>query len=190
MINPKLMSTAVAMALVLTMAKPTTGFAEYRGIAGGGVRAGGTYRPPGGFYRPAGPVVAAPAMGGFRGSAPVAQPGGGRAYGAYNSGGYNGGPYRGGDRDHDHDRGAFVAGAVAGAIIGGAVAAPGYGYYYGAPAYYAPGYYGDQYDDGGPAVAPAPAGDDAIAICMQTYSSYDPSSGTYVGNDGLQHSCP
>ncbi|MGB9118161.1 BA14K family protein [Bradyrhizobium sp.] len=60
----------------------------------------------------------------------------------------------------------------------------------GAPAYDAPGYYGDQYDDGGPAVAPAPVGDDAVAYCLQTYGSYDPQSGTYVGDDGYRHPCP
>jgi hypothetical protein len=75
-------------------------------------------------------------------------------------------------------------GAVAaGAIIGGALAAPYYygpGYYYGAPYYPAyapaPGYYG------------APAGD--VSYCMQRFRSYDPSSGTYMGNDGHRHPCP
>jgi hypothetical protein len=73
-------------------------------------------------------------------------------------------------------------GAVAaGAIIGGALAAPYYygpGYYYGAPYYpaYAPAYYG------------APAGD--VGYCMQRFRSYDPSSGTYMGNDGHRHPCP
>ena len=31
---------------------------------------------------------------------------------------------------------------------------------------------------------PGPGGDDAVAYCMQTYRSYDPRSGTYLGNDG------
>ena len=62
---------------------------------------------------------------------------------------------------------------------------PGYSY---GPGYYAPGYYDDQYYDG--AVAVAPAGDDAVAYCMQTYRSYDVRSGTYLGNDGFRHPCP
>ena len=63
---------------------------------------------------------------------------------------------------------------------------PGYGYGYG------PGYYDDQsYDDGGGVVAvvPVPGGDDS-ASCAQTYRSYDPASGTYLGYDGLRHPCP
>jgi hypothetical protein len=185
MINPKLM-TAAAMALVVAVAAPTAGFAEYKTNNTGAVRANGSYRPPapGGFTRSGPAVVAAPAVGGYRAAAPMAQPGG--SGGVYR-GGYNGG-YRGGDRDRS--RGGFVAGAVAGAIIGGAVAPQGYGYYGGPGVYYAPSYYSDQYYDSGPAVAPAARGDDAVAYCMQTYPSYDPQSGTYPGDDGYQHPCP
>ena len=78
-------------------------------------------------------------------------------------------------------------------MIGGALASQSYGYY-GGPGYYAPGYYDDgYYDDGGGVVAVAPApvgGDDAVAYCMQTYRSYDPRSGTYLGTDGYRHPCP
>jgi hypothetical protein len=115
-----------------------------------------------------------------------AHPGGGRPGGGggphFSGGGYRGG-YRGGGGG-----GALVGGAIAGAVIGGAIASGGYG-----PGYYAPGpgYYDGGYDDGGPvAVAPAPGGDDAVAYCMQTYRSYDPQSGTYMGNDGYRHPCP
>jgi hypothetical protein len=186
MISLKVLSTAAVMALVLPMVAPTASFAQnpngtkfnYAGkgivpvapaarFGGGG---GGGFRPGGG------------------GGAPVAQfnGGGGGGYrGGY--GGYGGG-YR---HDHDHDGGrGFIPGAVAGAVIGGAIASQSYGY---APGYYAPGYYDDQYyDDGGVvAVAPAPVGgDDAVAYCMQTYRSYDPRSGTYLGNDGYRHPCP
>ena len=76
--------------------------------------------------------------------------------------------------------GAFVGGLAAGAIIGGAVAAP---YYYGSPYYYGPGY--------GPPPAgygPPPEGD--VQYCMQRYKSYNPNTGTYLGNDGRRHSCP
>ncbi|HMJ27234.1 MAG TPA: BA14K family protein, partial [Xanthobacteraceae bacterium] len=50
------------------------------------------------------------------------------------------------------------------------------------------GYYDNGYDE--VAVAPAPGGDDSVAYCMQTYRSYDPQSGTYLGNDGYRHPCP
>jgi hypothetical protein len=72
-------------------------------------------------------------------------------------------------------------------VIGGALASQSYGYY-GGPGY-APGYYDDGYDDGAVAVAPAPGGDD-VAYCMQRFRSYDPNSGTYLGNDGFRHPCP
>ena len=104
---------------------------------------------------------------GFRGGAPGARFGGG---------GYG---YRGG--------GGVGAGLIAGAVIGGALAS---GAYYGGPGYYPPGYY-DQYDNGPVAVVGDPGGgDETIAYCMQTYRSYDPRSGTYVGYDGQRHPCP
>jgi hypothetical protein len=84
-------------------------------------------------------------------------------------------------------------------VIGGAIASQGYygdGYYgnsyYGNSYGYAPGYYDDQYyDEGAVAVAPGPVGGgDDGAYCAQTYRSYDPASGTYLGYDGLRHPCP
>jgi hypothetical protein len=63
-------------------------------------------------------------------------------------------------------------------------------YYYGAQTYYAPGYYGDQYSDGGPAIGPSPLDDANAASCAQAYSSDDPQAGTYIGDDGLAHPCP
>ena len=59
--------------------------------------------------------------------------------------------------------------------------------YYGSPSYYDDSY--GYYDDGAVAAAP-PAGDDAVAYCTQRYRSYDPASGTYLGNDGQRHPCP
>jgi BA14K-like protein len=123
-----------------------------------------------------------------------ARPGGGRAGGGNFHGGgahgprFSGGGYRGGYHRGGGGGGAFVPGIVAGAVIGGAIASQGG---YGGPGYYAPGYYDDQgYDDGAVAVAPAPGGDDGDAYCMQTYRSYDPQSGTYMGYDGVRHPCP
>jgi BA14K-like protein len=74
---------------------------------------------------------------------------------------------------------AIAGGIVGGAIVGGALAAP-YG-----PGYYGPGYYGPP-----PPVAYGPPPGDAIAYCMQRFRSFDPSIGTYLGNDGNRHPCP
>jgi hypothetical protein len=164
MISLKVLSTAAVMALVLPIVMPTESFAQERGSRGAGVHPGGG-RPGGGGVRP-----------GFR-------PGGGGGP-HFSGGGYRGG-YRGGGNG-----GALIGAGIAGAVIGGAIASQG-GY---GPGYYAPGpgYYDGGYDDGGPvAVAPGPGGgDDAVAYCMQTYRSYDPQSGTYMGNDGYRHPCP
>jgi hypothetical protein len=59
--------------------------------------------------------------------------------------------------------------------------------------YYDYGYdYGYDYypydDDAYAYVAPGPSGGDAY--CAQRYQSYDPSTGTYLGYDGLRHPCP
>ena len=78
----------------------------------------------------------------------------------------------------------IAAGLLGGAIIGGLLAAPYYGYddpYYA----YEPGPYGP-----GPYAYGPGYGGNAVAYCMQRFRSYDPNSGTYVGFDGLRHSCP
>jgi hypothetical protein len=67
-------------------------------------------------------------------------------------------------RDRHHHRGSVAFGLGFGAG------------YYDAPYYaYGPGYYAD---------------DDAIAYCMSRFRTYDPDTGTYIGNDGLPHPCP
>jgi hypothetical protein len=63
-----------------------------------------------------------------------------------------------------------------------------------------PGYAGPPPGPPGPppgpgyaAAAPPGAGpgpDDPAAYCAQRYRSYDPRSGTYLGNDGQRHPCP
>jgi hypothetical protein len=160
MISLKVLSTAAALALVLPMAVPSASFAQHP--HGGGRVAGGH---PGGGHP----------GGGFR-------PGGGGPHFS-GGGGYHGG-YHGG--------GGFIPGAVAGAVVGGAIAAGAGGYgYYGGPGYDQSYYGGDQYyDDGAMAADPAPAGDDGVNYCMQRFRSYDPQSGTYMGNDGYRHPCP
>ncbi len=188
MISLKVLSTAAAMALLWPMTAPTASFAQSpktRSGAGVGVHVGGGGGAPVARFRGGGGAPVARFSGG--GGAPVARFSGGGAPVAQFSGGSG---YRGGYGYRRDGGGGFVPGLAAGAIIGGAIASPGYAYY-GGPAYYTPGYYDDQYyDDGAVAVAPAPAGDDAVAYCMQTYRSYDPQSGTYLGYDGLRHPCP
>jgi BA14K-like protein len=95
--------------------------------------------------------------------------------------GWGGGYYRDGGFVGD---GLGLAGAgigLAGAIVGGAVvgATRPFGYYRHDSGYdYAPGY-----------AAPY-AGGSEVGYCQQRFRSYDPTSGTYLGFDGLRHSCP
>jgi hypothetical protein len=64
-------------------------------------------------------------------------------------------------------RGTFISGSVVGAM-----------------GFYDNGYY----EDGADPVVQSPGGD-AVSSCMQTYKSYDPRSGTYLGYDGRRHPC-
>jgi len=95
-------------------------------------------------------------------------------------GGYRGGYYRG------RGFGGAGLGLAAGAIIGGAIigATQPYGY-----SGYGPGYGYSGYDPGYGYAAPY-AGGDQVGYCQQRFRSYDPGSGTYLGFDGLRHSCP
>jgi hypothetical protein len=183
MINLKVLSAAAVVALAAPAMMPAQSFAQTpfnRPSGNLAARAGGTAAPSGGPRFNGGGVPH------FNG-------------GAHFSGGGGGGGnfHRGG--------GGFIPGAVAGAVIGGAIVShgPRYGYgggpYYNDNGYYAgnPDYYGGEYSDGpvvvdGPVavqVAPSGGGDD-VAYCMQTYRSYDPRSGTYMGLDGYRHPCP
>jgi len=82
--------------------------------------------------------------------------------------------------------GAGAAAVATGALIGGAIASQNQGYYPAAtyPAYSDPGYV---YSDAAPVMY---NNGDSIAYCEQTYRSYDPASGTYLGYDGFRHRCP
>jgi len=98
--------------------------------------------------------------------------------------------------------GAIIGGAT-GAMIGSAGQARGNGYYW-----YQGGCYLQRGDGawiqvspaycGGPAYAPppppapvyAPPPGDPVAMCMQRYRSYDPATGTFMGNDGMRRRCP
>jgi hypothetical protein len=101
-------------------------------------------------------------------------------------GGYRGGGYRGGGF------GGAALGLAAGALIGGAIISSQQPYGYYGSGGYGPGYaYSPGYAPGYVAVAPyGGGGGDAVAYCLQRFRSYDPGSGTYLGLDGLRHSCP
>jgi hypothetical protein len=90
--------------------------------------------------------------------------GGGRRFGGR---GYYGRGYYGRGYRHGYGVGAagLGLGLATGAIIGGAIASQ-----QAAPVY------------GG--------GGDTTAYCLSRFRSYDPGSGTYLGNDGLRHPCP
>jgi hypothetical protein len=60
------------------------------------------------------------------------------------------------------------------------------------PAGAPPGYVGGPPAAAGapPAYAGGPPAGDPVASCIQRFRSYDPKTGTYLGNDGQRHSCP
>jgi hypothetical protein len=215
MIRLQVLSTAALMALALPLAMSSEAFAQHPGGKGGYARGGGASFSGGGM-RGGGAATAGPRFSGgggmsagtrFSGAGPgfsgrVATSGpsfGGRVgtsspgYGgrvatsspSFSGGGGNwqGGGYAGNYR-YRHRGGGFWPGVAAGAAIGGSYA------YYGGSGYYDPGYYDDSYYyDDSAAVAVAPEGGDG-ATCAQTYRSYDPASGMYLGYDGQWHPCP
>jgi BA14K-like protein len=81
--------------------------------------------------------------------------------------------------------GAGIAAGVLGGIAAGALLAPGP--VYAAPVYSAPVYGYPAYAAPEP-VYGSPVGSDDY--CAQTYRSYNPSTGTYVGRDGRVRYCP
>jgi BA14K-like protein len=181
MISLKVMSTAAGLALALPALTPTESFAQSP-----------FHRGPGG---PAAGAARAAGAGGPRLN------GGGPPLGAGGPHFNNGGGHFAGGGEYRHGSGGgggFIPGAIAGAVIGGAVAASqgpyynnSYGYYNDGPSYAGTPYYSAPYDDGTTVVEAAPQGDDdAVAYCMQRYRSYDPGSGTFLGNDGMRHPCP
>jgi hypothetical protein len=166
-IHPKRFAVAAATALVVALAATGASHAEYR-FAGHPAHVNALPRPP---MRPlqTGTAVAAPAA---QAQPPrLMQSTPSVAMGHAEDGGHA--------DDHGHDRGPRI-------IVVGVPST----YYYGAATYYAPGYYGDQYSDGGPATGPSPLGDTGANDCAQAYSSYDPQSATYIGDDGMAYSCP
>jgi hypothetical protein len=139
----------------------------------------------GGGGSPPAAAPAAPSGGSFGGGGGGARqqnaaPRGGNR-GAVSGGGGNRGAFAGGGGSNrqawrGRDRGGYrggYGGYGAGVVIG---TAP----FWGAPAY--------AYDDDYYVDAPAAGGD--VAYCMRRFRSYDPRSGTYLGNDGYRHACP
>lgn len=186
MISLKVLSAAATMALV---AIPVASFAQSPGGGpviprlGGGV-GGGPAPIVYGNNSAANVRIGAGAPGARVGGGVVSGPriGGGGYQGGYTGGGY----YRGGGGGgYYRHRYSGAAPFIAGALVGGAIASQSYGYY-GDPAYYDDGYY----DGGAVAVEAAPVGGDSVEYCRQTYRSYDPRSGTYLGYDGQRHPCP
>jgi len=116
--------------------------------------------------------------GGYRGGHAGRVGGMGRVGGYGGRVGY-GGRYGYGRRGWGYGTGAAVAGGLAaGALVGGAVAGSPY-------------YYGNTYGAAPVYADPEQSGSvDSTAYCVQRFRSYDPGSGTYLGNDGLRHTCP
>jgi len=169
----KFLGSVAALALIAALSAPTASFAWRGGGGGGGHWSGGG----GGHWSGGGAVhfSGAPAA---HFVSPAVRYAGAAPAGAV---AWNGGFHR-----HRVFPGAFAAGAALGAYA----AYGGPDYYYGpdyADTYYDNGYYGD---GGVVAVVPVAPGGGDPASCAQTYRSYDPASGTYLGYDGLRHPCP
>jgi hypothetical protein len=100
------------------------------------------------------------------------------------------GPWRGGyahGYGPGYGIGAGAAAVATGALIGGAIATQNQGYYYPAQTYSGYSNPGYAYSEAAPAVYD---NGDSVAYCEQTYRSYDPATGSYLGYDGYRHACP
>ncbi len=89
--------------------------------------------------------------------------------------------------DYRGRRGGFGVGGFGVGLAAG-VALGGYGGYYGDDSY------GDAYYGGDGYASPAYAYQEGAVVgsdyCSQRYRSYDPNTGTFMGNDGQPHPCP
>jgi len=202
MINLKIVGAAALLAMAPVLVVSTAdarpgggrGGGGFSGFHGGG---GGAFRGGGGGFR------GGMAGGGFRGGNFAARSGGFATVPRGNVAAFAGGAAVGGQRwagGGNWNRGNWNNGGrrywrpgigygVAAGLAAGAI---GSSYYYGNdPSYYdSYAYGGGDYDDGQyVAVAPDDGGD-ATGYCVQRFRSYDPSSGTYLGNNGLRHPCP
>ncbi|MEO6381901.1 MAG: BA14K family protein [Nitrobacter sp.] len=172
MFNYKPVLAAAVIALAAPLATTFPSFAQ-------GTKAQGSHGGGGGHMsRGSGGGGGHMSRGGGGGGRHMGGGGGGRHMaggGGWQGGGHHGGGWRGGHR------GGFYPGFVAGTAIG-------IGSAFADPYYYDDGAYG--YYDDGPAVEAVPSGGDDVAYCQQRFQSYDISSGTYLGYDGMRHPCP
>jgi hypothetical protein len=213
MTSTRFLGGVAALALGLALTVPSVSFgAEYgqRGGGGGARASAGASAPAvsgGGGARAAGGtsvnsrVSAGSSMNSYaavRSSPAVGAPNYGRRTAGnptWNGGRIAANPGWNGDRWN----GGWYGG---GPIIGGSYAYFGPDYYDYGPDY---SYYDNGYYDEGTAVAVAPVAVAPVAVapvavavapgadanwCAQTYRSYDPASGTYLGFDGQRHPCP
>jgi hypothetical protein len=158
------------LAVALAAASPV--FARGGGGGGHGGGGGGHGFGGGGFHGGSGGFAGA----GFRGG------GAHFAGGGFRGGGFGGGYRRGFGGGYGGYGGYGYDGYgtdIAGGLIVGSLVGAGLGYGYGDD----PGYSDDAY-----AYAPGPVTVDS-GYCIQRYRSYDPASGTYLGNDGMRHPC-
>jgi hypothetical protein len=144
---------------------------RHGGGGGGGFHSGGGHMG-GGFHGGGG--GARVGGGGFSGGASAFHPAHGGGGYAGGGGGYRNGYGHGNGYGYGYGGAALGVGLLGGAIIGSQYPYDDSGYDYGA-----------QYD-----VGPQEGGGDSEGYCERTYRSYDPASGTYLGYDGLRHSCP
>jgi hypothetical protein len=138
---------------------------------------GGGFHQGGGFHG-GGHMGGAVRGGGFQGGGFARSGGfhnGGWAHnGGYARGGYNGGYYNGGYYNGGYGYDGFGVGLAAG-VIGGALLATQYPY---------DGYAADYQTYGGS------DSQSTVAYCQSRFKSYNVATGTYLGYDGLRHSCP
>ena len=166
---------AVGLALAGSAVSPADAAMRAGGGHGGG---GGGFHGGGGGFHGGGGGGFRGGGGGFHGGGGGLHGGGHYAGGGY-GGGYGGGGYGGygyGDGGYGYGYGAagFGLGLLGGAIIGSQYP-----------------YYDSDYSNGaGYASYPQDGGADSSASCAARFKSYNPSSGTYLGYDGLRHPCP
>ena len=138
------------------------------------------FRPDTGFTKQS-PVTEVRYGGGFRGGGYGGRGFGGRGFGR----GYGGGYGRGYGRGFGYGFGGLAAGALIGGALASGPYSGGYNGYYGYGGYpyygYSSGYY--------PSTVYQTETINDDSYCIRRYRSYDPASGTYLGNDGRRHAC-
>jgi hypothetical protein len=182
-----LKNVASICAALILVAAAFSSPAHARGGGGAHFSGGGAHFSGGGaHFQGGGPHFGGALVGGariagapFRGARVAGAPFGGRYYGRGAGLGWRGGIYRGGRYAYGYRHRGYWPYWGWGVAAGAFASAWPYDYGYGYDDY---GYDGYGYE--------APADDSGVAYCMQRFRSYDPASGTYLGNDGHRHPCP